>query len=81
MSKIMKNQHFFAPPEHFFIQNHDKNPKIKKSFDESMELPMNPKRAKNELHRCSDGDSNPVRVALANFVDFTMVYLRTLSNP
>ena len=63
-SEILKKVH----------QNHEKNLKIKNSFEGSVEHPMDWVRTKYELQRSSDGLSNPGRVKNPICLEKTSIY-------
>ena len=70
---------FFVAPDQFFHQIDGNFSKIENSCDGSVNNYMNPKRAKYEVHRCTDEGSNPGQSSLGNFVDFPMVYKGNLT--
>ena len=63
-SEILKKVH----------QNHEKNPKIKNSFEGSVEHPMDWVRTKYELQRSSHGLSNPGCVKNPICLEKTSIY-------
>ena len=67
------NSGFFVAPDQFFHQIDGNFLKIENSFDELLNNYMNPMRAKNELHPCSDGGSNLAGVNFVNSVNFQWV--------